>query len=776
MNIPTMNARYSGGMPDDAPDALGMIRVLRDHLWTVAGITVAVVALAVVYVWLATPIYSANAVIKVEAQGRNALGFAADGQQVVVGQRPPRTEAEIGMMQSRSVLDPVLAQYGYNVTAAPRVLPILGMLAHKFATPGELSHPWFGLTSYAWGGEQIEVESMKVPTRLENKRLRLRALGNGAYALLDASGAVLLNGTVGQPAQADGVSIQVKQLDALPGTEFNVTAWNGVNALQRFVRKLKIVEKGSDTGLVQITYDSDNPDLSANVANSIAQGYVAATIARSRANDSQTLEFINRELPRLRDELHQAEASLMGYQASVGSLQPTAEAQSYLQGGIDIERQIATLELQRTQMMQNFTPDSPPMQSINRQIAQLNAAKAQFNARFVRMPASERTNADLSRNAKVAESIYIAMVNKAEELTVRRASTTGDVHIVDDAVRPVDPVSPNAPIILLASLGLGLMLGALLVFLRHRYLTGVTDTKFIERGLRMPMLASVLYSAHQARLDQAMPNRLAFARNEPAQLRRTPLLSSNARAGGAPAGEPAQPAASQYLLARSFPHDPSVEALRGLRTALHLHMAETDRPDDGVIVLTGPTPETGKSFVAANLAVLEAETRKRVLLVDADMRCGRAASFFSKPNAGGLAELLAGRLSIDQAIQPSGVPGLALLSCGKYPPNPSELLMMPGFTSLLDEFKRRFDLVIIDTPPLLAVSDAAIVAHSGGKTVMVLRSGSHTEAEIEDTLTKLDRAGAWTVGAIFNAVPLRRSERRSYGYTSAYLEHNQMAT
>ncbi|GAB7536891.1 polysaccharide biosynthesis tyrosine autokinase [Burkholderia sp. 3C] len=758
-------------MPDDAPDALGMIRVLRDHLWTVAAITVAVVALAVVYIWLATPIYSASAVIKVEAQGRNALGFAADGQQVVVGQRPARTEAEIGMMQSRSVLDPVLAQYGYNVTAAPRVLPLLGMLSHKFATPGELSHPWFGLTSYAWGGEQIEVESMKVPTRFENRRLRLRALENGAYALLDGNGAVLLNGKVGEPAQAGGVSIRVKQLAALPGTEFNVTAWNGVNALQRFARKLKIVEKGSDTGLVQITYDSDNPDLSANVANSIAAGYVAATIAASRANDSQTLDFINRELPRLRDELHQAEASLMGYQASVGSLQPTAEAQSYLQGGIDIERQIATLQLQRTQMMQNFTPDSPPMQNINQQIAQLSAAKAQFNARFVRMPASERTNADLSRNAKVAESIYIAMVNKAEELTVRRASTTGDVHIVDDAVRPVDPVSPNGPIILLASLGLGLMLGVLLVFLRHRYLTGVTDTKFIERNLRMPMLASVLYSAHQARLDQAMPSKLVFAPPNAAIQRRTPLLSSNVRTD-----EPAQPAASQYLLARSFPHDPSVEALRGLRTALHLHLYETDRPDDGVIVLTGPTPETGKSFIAANLAVLEAETRKRVLLVDADMRCGRAASFFSKPNAGGLAELLAGRLSIDQAIQPSGVPGLSLVSCGKYPPNPSELLMMPGFRSLLDEFKRRFDLVIIDTPPLLAVSDAAIVANSAGKTVMVLRSGSHTEAEIEETLTQLDRAGAWTVGAIFNVVPLRRSERRSYGYTSAYLEHNQMAT
>ncbi|WP_369065963.1 polysaccharide biosynthesis tyrosine autokinase [Burkholderia gladioli] len=773
MNTPNLNARHSVGLPDEMPDPLGMLRLLRDHAWTVAAITAAVVALAGIYVWLASPVYSASAMIRVEAQGRNALGFAADGQQLVVGQGTGRTDAEIGMLQSRSILDPVVNQYGYEIATAPHTLPILGAIARKFATPGRPSRPWFGLDSYAWGGERIDIEAMQVPPELENRKLRLRALGDGAFALIAPGGAVLLTGKAGETAQMDGVSIRVRRLDARPNTEFDVTAWNGVNALQRFSKQLKILEKGSGTGLVQITFASDRPDRSADVANAIAQGYVAATIAESRANDGKTLDFINRELPRLREELRQAEASLMGYQASTGSLQPTAEAQSYLQGAIEVERQIAMLQLQRTQMAQNFTPDSAPMRNIDQQLAQLTATKARFDARFVRMPESERTNADLSRNAKVAESIYIAMVNKAEELTVRRASTTGDVHIVDNAVRPADPVSPAVPIIMASSLGLGLMLGTLFVFLRSRYLTGVTDSKFIERSLRMPMLASVLYSAQQARLDQAMPRNLAFQPAE-ARLQRRPALLPSARtaAGAGSAAESLQPASSQYLLARSFPHDASVEALRGLRTALHLHFQQEARPDDGVIVLTGPTPDTGKSFVAANLSVLEAETQKRVLLVDADMRCGRLASFFGKPNAGGLAELLAGRIEIDQAIQPAGVPGLSLISCGHYPGNPSELLMMPAFRRLLDEFKQRFDLVIIDTPPLLAVSDAAIVSHGGGKTVLVLRSGMHTEDEIEETITKLDRAGAWTVGAIFNAVPLRRSERLGYGYSSAYLNHS----
>ncbi|WP_080494807.1 polysaccharide biosynthesis tyrosine autokinase [Burkholderia ubonensis] len=771
MNIPNINARNFGGLPEDAPSVRGVMRLLGDHLWTVAGITLAVVMLAGAYVWLVSPVYSSSAVIRVDAQDRNALGFAPEGQ-LVLGQKPPRTDAEIGMMQSRKVLDPVLTHYGYDITVKPRMVPLLGAIARKFATPGEPSRAWLGLDSYAWGGERVDIDSLRVPADLENKKLRLRALENGTFELRDTHGYVLLSGRVGQRIETGGTSILIERLDARPHTEFDVVAWNGVNALQRFSSNLKIVEKGRETGIVQITFDSNDPAVSANVANAIAQGYVATTVAERRANDSKTLEFINSELPRLREELRQAETTLMGYEASVGSLRPTAEAQSYLQGGIDIERQIAMLQLQRTQMSQNFTPGSAPMRNIDQQLAQLNAAKAQFDSRFTRMPASERTNADLSRNAKVAEAIYIAMVNKAEELTVRRAGTTGDVHIVDSAIRPADPVSPAVPIVMSASVGIGLMLGSLFVCARSRYLTGVTDSKFIERSMRVPILGSILYSAEQVRLGHTMPRRLTFESTEDGNHRQPSLLLSSNRPAGNAAEDSTSQATSHYLLARIFPHDTTVEALRGVRTALHLN--ETGKADDGVVVLTGPTPGTGKSFIAANLAVLEAETTRRVLLVDADMRCGRLASFFGKSNSGGLAELLAGRLHIDQAIQTAGIPGLSLVSCGRYPGNPSELLMMPSFRSLLEEFKRRFDLVIIDTPPLLAVSDAAIVANGAGRAVLVLRSGTQTEEEIEETVTRLERVGASIVGAVFNAVPLRRSERRSYGYVSTYLNHNRI--
>lgn len=771
MNTSNIDATALGSDRDSALSMRAALRLLSDHIWTLLGITAAVVALVGAIVFVMTPVYSANVLVRVDARDPNALGIARSDQ-MVVGQQGPATDAEVAMMQSRLVLEPVLQKYGFDMTVKARSLPVLGPIAAKFGTPGKPSHPWLGLESYAWGGEQIHIASLRVPTELENAKLRLRALGDGRYALLDPDGAILLTGATGELVSGNGVSMEVAQLNARPNTEFDVVSWNKVDALKRFMRSLKVVEKGKEeAGIVQISFDNPDPQIAADVANAIAQSYVSTTVTQHRSNDSATLAFIHQELPRLRKELQDAEAKLTDYESSVGSLQPTAEAQSYLQGGIDFQRQIAELQMQRTQLLQHFTPGSGPVQTVDQQLAQLNEAKNRFSSRFNNMPASQRTNVDLTRNAKVAESIYVAMVNKAEELTVRRASTSGDVHIVDDAIRPAIPVSPNKPVVLAAGLAGGLLLGGLFVVVRRGFMAGVSDPRLFERSMSVPVFGSILFSAQQVRLERAMPRALPDGRGaRTAGVQPPLLLTSNSESG--PASAFASPTA-QYLLARSFPHDPSVEALRGVRTALHVNVRNAS---DNIVVVTGPTPGTGKSFVAANLAVLEAETRRKVLLVDADMRRGRLASLFNQsPHSGGLAELLAGTLGVEQAVRPSDVPGLSLLPCGVYPHNPSELLMMPDFLALLEEFKQRFDLVIIDTPPLLAVSDAAIIASGVGKTILVLRSGAHTEEEIQETVTKLERAGAWVVGGVFNVVPLRRSERRNYGYMSAYSNHNHIA-
>ena len=776
MNTHYVDANPSQSGVNDGFNLKDVIRLALDHAGTILGIAALFVALAAAYVSLATPVYSADVLVRIDSPEPNALGIAPQGQ-VAAPQPLPVTDAEVAMMQSRAVVWPVIEKYGFEVTVAPRTMPLLGLLAKKWAGTGHLSEAWFGLESYAWGGESLELGSLVVPSGLENRPLVLRVLDDNRYELRDPQGNFLLEGLSGRPAVYDGISILVSRMVARPRTEFTVIRWNAVSAMRRFLHDMKVVEMGKDTGLIQASFDSSDPVLAARVANSLADGYIAATVASHRLSDSKTLDFINTELPRLREDLRESEAQLATYQLSASSLQPTAEALSYLQGGIEFQRQIAALQLQRTQLRQSFTDGSPPVMTINQQLAQLTSAKAGFDSRFNSMPASERRNVDLTRNAKVAESIYVAMVNKAEELTVRRAGTTGDVHIVDSALRPFDPVKPNRLLIMAASVQLGLMLGLLFVFVRSHVFTGVTDPMFVEYRLSVPVFGAVLYSAAQRQLDRdvthLMPSAVSSRPPTDAHvLAATPglqqatgvrRLTYTSAAGSRPAD------ALQRLLTHTAPQDLSIEALRSVRTALQFNMAAAR---NNIVAVVGPTPSTGKSFVSANLAALEAETGKRVLLVDADMRCGRLASRFNQPNAGGLSELLTGGMELRDTIRAVGIPGLSFLSCGTYPLNPSALLMMPHFAPLLNELARQFDMVIIDTPPLLAVSDAAVIAHPAGTTLLVLRSGMQTEDEIELTVTKLRRAGAHVVGAVFNAMPARRSDRRSYSYTTAYTNHD----
>jgi tyrosine-protein kinase Etk/Wzc len=218
------------------------------------------------------------------------------------------------------------------------------------------------------------------------------------------------------------------------------------------------------------------------------------------------------------------------------------------------------------------------------------------------------------------------------------------------------------------------------------------------------------------------------------------------------------------ILAARFPHDTSVEALRSVRTAVTRELAHAR---NNIVMIIGPTPSAGKSFVAANLAILHAEIGSRVVLIDADMRRGHLASLFNESNRGGLSEVLAERLPLRNALRSTGIDGLTFLSCGVRPENPAALLMRPRLKDVLERLSSQFDLVIIDTPPFLAVTDASIVANEAGASLLVLRSGMQSEEEIADTLRKVERAEGRIAGAVFNGIPLRRSTK-SYGYETNY--------
>jgi tyrosine-protein kinase Etk/Wzc len=758
---------FARALPASGSDGLvprDLIRVITDNLWSVILIASVIAGLATAYAYLSTPLYSADALVQVEKEQRKDIGDVIKQQQPTTQAAP--TATEVSIIQSRAVLMPVIQKYKMDVSVTPHRFPVLGKLADSFATRGEPSRPWFGLSSYAWGGEVVDVSSISVPRLLEDRKLELAVLDGNRYELRDPSGKVLLQGMEGQLAQGNGVTMTVERLAARPGETFDLVRLNEVTAMNRFTSALKVSEIGKETGIVQVSYLNGDPALATQVVNALTQNYIDAHVTHNQEEASKMLAFINSELPRLRDELKSAEAQLSTYRTNSGSLTATTEGQSYLQGSIDFDRQIAALNLQRTQLLDRFTPQSPEVRTIDQQLSQLQNAKSRFDARFTALPTAERRSADLARDAKVSEDIYVAMVNKSHELSVSRAGTIGNVHIIDIAVQPSTPVKPQRALIVSAAIVLGMIVGVLWVVARRYLSASVSEPEQVEDRLRLPVFGAVLFSGEQARLDRNPPMpKLLTSSGEPAfNADRSHALATvpgELRPNGTTSGVPHVAA----LLAAAKPHDVTTEALRGIRTMLNSKLANAE---NRVVMLTGATPSTGKSFVAANLALLYAEAGKRVLLVDADLRRGRQAAYFGLPEVAGLADLLAGAVPAEQAIHPTSVPRLTLLPAGTRPRNPSELLSMPQMRQLLESFNDRFDLVLVDTPPVLAVTDATIVSGYAGATVLVLRENAQTETEIGETLKRLERAGAKVAGAVFNAMSTRRSDKRSYDYVYAY--------
>ncbi|NML30369.1 polysaccharide biosynthesis tyrosine autokinase [Paraburkholderia sp. G-4-1-8] len=734
-----------------------MLTLMRDHVWEIVVTTVVVLTMAVAYLLIASPIYSADIVVRVDPPEPNALGLALQNQDMLPPPSPSPV-TEMAVMESRSVLQPVIDQFRFDVSVKPHQIPILGDIAEKFATPGQPSAPWLGLKSFAWGGERVQIGALDVPRELEEEKLTLVALEHGAYELLDPSGEVLVSGMVGTPVKQNGVSMLIKELAARPGTKFEVIRWNELDAVKRFLATVKIGDKVKDSGLLQIQYRDKDPDKAAAVANALGQQYIASAIASRQLNDTKTLAFINGELPRLLADLRKSEEALKSFRSNAQSMQPTNEAQAYLQGGLDLDKQIASLQLQRTQLLERYTEQSRWVQNVDEQLAQLKQAKAKFDTHFNGMPASERESVDLIRAQKVAETIYLGMVQKAQQLQVRRASTTGGAHILDQAIRPHRPVMPQPVLVLGGGLLLGIVSGVVLVFMRRHVMIGVTDPRYIERQMSVPVFGEILFSQQQVLLDRNATS--AGRKSLPgAAARATPPLHKGMQDIQFNTGDD-----HNRILAARFPHDSSVEALRNVRTAVTRDLA---RARNNIMMIIGPTPSAGKSFVAANLAILHAEIGSRVVLIDADMRRGHLASLFNESNRGGLSEVLCERLPLRSALRTTGIDGLTFLSCGVRPENPAALLMKPRLKEVLDRLSTQFDLVIIDTPPFLAVTDASIIASDAGASLLVLRSGMQSEEEIADTVKKVERAEGRIAGAVFNGIPLRRSTR-NYDYETNY--------
>ena len=713
----------------DEIDLLALLGALIDNKLTIAACTGVFAVCGIAYALLATPIYRADAVVQIEEKSQgigSLLGDAAGGDMFSA---PSAATTEIELLKSRKVIGQAVDNLKLDIDAHPKLLPGIGAAMYRRFQPTAeqpLAEPFLGFDSYAWGGEDLSVFQLDVPAALEGEDLTLRAEADQGFTLLNEDGDVLLNGSVGDPVELHGFRVQIERLKARPGTEFELKKRNELSTILDYQRRVGVSEKGRDSGILQLGLESDDPAAAASVLDEVARLYVRQNVERKSAEAQQSLDFLKDQLPEVRRQLERAEEALNKYQSSAGSVDITLETQAVLDQVVELETAISELSLKRSEMERRFTRQHPNYLALMEQKQQLEARRDDLLKRVGGLPETQQELLRLSRDVKVSTEIYTAMLNKSQELDVVRAGTVGNVRIIDSAVVDTSqPVKPKKALIVVLATLLGGMLGVAIALLRHALNRGIENPELIEQ-LGLPVYAAVPFSKEQQTLER--------------------VSGKKVHVQGA------------QLLAASNPADLSIEALRSLRTSLHFAMMEAK---NNILMISGPSPAVGKSFISANLAAIVAQTGQRVVLIDADMRKGYVHKLLNILPEPGLSDLLVNTHTLPDVIHKTDVDNLHFIARGQIPPNPSELLMHANFTKLLETLSSKYDLVIVDTPPILAVTDAALVGRQAGTSLIVTRFGLNPVKEIEQTLQRFRNNGVEIKGAIFNAVEKKAS---AYGY------------
>jgi tyrosine-protein kinase Etk/Wzc len=713
---------------DHGIDLLEYWDIILDHRWMIAAIALIALGLGAAYTILAKPVYEANLLIQVEDPSpptNSYIGSATNFFDVKAA-----TTAEIEIIRSRMVIGQAVDNLLLYIDAAPRYLPVVGSWlarrSHTLSDPG-----FFGVGGFVTGAEKIGVTQFDVPESLEGSNFRVTARRNGSYVLSNPKLPQPITGTVGTPLMATTpagtLTLKVSVLDAKPGAEFDLVRRSRLSAIGELQTALVLAEKTRQSGIIDARLQNTDRVKLTRIMNEIGQLYVRQNVERKAAEAQKTLTFLRAQLPNFKQVLNQAEETYSKYRSQAGTISQDNEAQSIIAQMADLQSKLVDSQQKRVELIAHFTPEHPQVKTLDAQIAAWRAQIAGLGARVRSTPSVQRDAVRLQRDVQVNNDAYQNLRTNELQLMLASEGKIGNVRVIDSATLPNRPVKPQGLLIVPISAALGLLAGLALAIARAAFSREIRSSFEIEAQTGLSVYATIPLSEAQEKLA-----RLAAAK---------------------------QP--GLHVLAALASGDPAIESLRSLRTSLQFAMIEA--PNNRVLI-TGGTPGVGKSFVSCNFAALLASAGKRVLLIDADLRKGHLNHFFGAPRERGFSEVIAGTLSPADAIRRDVLPNLDLLTTGMLPPNPAELMITAAFSHRLEELSALYDIVLLDTAPVLAASDTLGIATQVGTILLVARAGQTQLGELLESTRRLTHAGKSANGVIFNAIDPSRRHYGSYGY------------
>lgn len=713
---------------NDEIDVGKLIGEIVDKKWVILIAALVFGFLGFVYGQLATPIFKSNAFIQVEdsTSGIYALDDIGD-----MFSSESSADTEIYILRSRTILGKTVDDLNLSVQVEPLYFPFIGARIARRHKSSELAEPVFG-ESYAWGGESIVVSDFTVPKGYFSEEFVLVAEGDQNFSLW-FEGEKLLSGVVGSYASSRGYRIKVEEFSANKGTRFIIVKNSRLKTILKLQDEFKALSLGKDTGIMELSLQGKNKENIAAILNSISDNYVTQNVQRLAAEAENSLAFINDQIPKVQTSLNEAEIALNSYRAARESVDLSLETQSLLESFVKLEADISEMAINEADVSRRYTKQHPNYVTFKRQQADLIAQRERLNSKISVLPETQQRILTLMRDFEVNQAIYLSLKNKSQELAIVKASTVGNVRVLDKAEVFPTPSSPKRGLVFVLATILGAMISILFVLVRSALNRGVSNAKEFQ-DVGMTIMAAIPSSPIQTEFDRAK------GRLKPDDK----LLKK------------------ELLLANEHPADLSIEAVRSLRTSIHFNLLEAK---NNIVLLSSGGAEVGKSFISANLSAVLAKSGQKVLLLDADLRRGYLHRRFSLDLGLGLSDFLKGQASVSQIVRTTSTPNLDFVSRGGISPNPSELLMNVEFKTFIEQASKDYDLVVIDAPPILAVTDAAIIGQLVGITMIVTRFEKST---IKETIAANDRfrlSGIDVKGVIFNAIEAKATNQYSgYAY------------
>lgn len=670
--------------------------------------------MGIAYALLTKPVYRADIVVQVEDMSTGGASSKLAASLSPMFDVKPAASAEMELLRSRMVVGKAVDTLHLDVVAAPRYFPVIGstIASHNRA----LSSPGlFGWGGFAWGSESIKVASMTVPPSLEGSPIRITKLDGNTYEATFVKEDTVARGTVGTPltiaTRSGPMQLEISELAGHPGAVYTVRHIPRGAAISALQTRLMIAERGKQSGVIGVALEDTSPAHAAAILNAIAQEYVDQNVHRKAEEAEKSLTFLESQMPQLKQQVETAETRYNAMRNQRGTIDLSEESKLILSQSVQIQTRLQELRQKREELVARFTPNHPSVAIIDSQIGSLSAQLGGVSTKIQKLPEVEQNVLRLMRDVKVSTELYQTLLNDTQELKLAKASKVGTARLIDPADIPLDPVRPNRPMVSAVAGVLGLIVALMAVMLRHVLDGGLADADEVEHQTGLTVYATIPFSSAQAHIAPS-------------------------------------PASHVTLLANDAPEDPAIENLRAFRTALQFALLNSP---NHVVVITGPAPGVGKSFVSLNFAAVAAQAGRKVVLVDADLRRGKLNHDLDRPRKPGLTEILTGT-PMDEAIRRDVMPGMDFISTGTQPPRAADLLEHPNMESVLDALKERYDLVLLDTPPVLAASDATVLAKHAGVVFAVARADVTTARELVASQRALKQVGSDIKGVLFNGL------------------------